>query len=303
MLKLSIVILSWNTRDLLLQCLDSIYAGPRPLPFETIVVDNGSNDDSVAAVRERFPEVQLIENAQNEGYARGNNQGIRASRGEYVLLLNSDTRVVADAPEKLLAFLDEHREYGAAGPQLQNPDGSIQRACMRFPTVTTALFYGTLWERALGPTRVIRRYYMEDFDHAHSLDVDQPPGAACLLPRRVLDQVGLLDESLFLFFNDVDFCQRLRAAGYKIRFLADAHVIHHGGQSTRRYPLFVQEWTLNRLRYYRKHFGRRGAAAVKAMTCLRAGEEMVRILFRHRGAERKAAWQGVTQVLKLMMRE
>ncbi|MFO0980727.1 MAG: glycosyltransferase family 2 protein [Planctomycetota bacterium] len=303
MIKLSIVILSWNTKDLLCACLDSIYSGPRPLPFETIVVDNGSHDGSAQAVKELFPEARVIENDRNEGYARGNNIGVRAARGEYILLLNSDTRVIGDAPEQLVAFLDDQRDYGAAGPQLLNPDGTIQRACMRFPTLTTAFFYGTLWERAFGPTRCIRRYYMEDFDHAHAKDVDQPPGACFMVPRRVFDAVGLLDESLFLFFNDVDLCVRLRANGHRIRFCADAQVVHYGGQSTRRYPLFVQEWTLNRLRYYRKHYGWRGAAMIKLVTWLRAIEEMIRIAFRHRGADRRTAWQGVTHVLALMMKE
>ncbi|MEW6741223.1 MAG: glycosyltransferase family 2 protein [Planctomycetota bacterium] len=303
MIKLSIVILSWNTRELLSRCLESLLAGPRSLPFEIIVVDNASTDGSAAMVREIFPEVRLVENERNEGYARGNNIGIRAARGEYVLLLNSDTEVIGPAPEVLVAFLSDHPEYAAASCQLVNPDGTIQRACKRFPTLGTALFYGTLWERLFGPTIVIRDYFMEDFDHRTSCDVDQPPGACCLVPRRLFDEVGLFDESLWLFYNDVDFCKRLRECGYKIRFIAEERIIHHEGASTAKYPAFIREWNLNRLRYYKKHFGRKGALLLLGMTWLRVLEERVRIWRRHRGADRQAALAGVAEIMCAMRRE
>ncbi len=276
MTTLSIVILSWNTRDLLEACLRSIYEGPRRVAFEVVVVDNASEDGSADMVAERFRKALLVRNRENEGYARGNNIGILRSRGDYILLLNSDTEVREDALERMVDFLASHPEYGACGARLIHPDGSVQKACMRFPTLMVPLFFDTFIEKLFPGNRVVRHYFMRDFDHETSIDVEQPPGTCFMFRGEIENRVGLLDEALFLFYNDVDYCKRIWEAGYKIRFLAGAEVMHHLGGSTRKYGDFGLEWHRNRVRYFRKHFGFRGAFLTKFAAVQKAVEEIFR---------------------------
>jgi N-acetylglucosaminyl-diphospho-decaprenol L-rhamnosyltransferase len=270
---LSVVVLSWNTESLLRACLASLRADAPRHRREVIVVDNYSTRDSSAdMVAREFPEMRLIRNAANQGYAEGNNVGIRAARGRHVLLLNSDTEVEAGALDHLVDFLDANPDHGAVSAQLRNFDGTIQRACMRWPDLLVCVGFDT-WFGRHPLARWIDRYFCRDFDHEHSRDVEQPPGAALLLRRSALELVGLLDPDLFLFFNDVELCRRLHRAGYAIHFLATARIRHHGGASTSRYGEFALEWHKNRARYYLREHGRFGFALAKAMTAWRAMEE------------------------------
>lgn len=270
----SVVVLSWNTVDLLRVCLSKLRQDIPRHAREVIVVDNFSTrDDSPDMVAREFPEVTLIRNPRNVGYAEGNNVGIRASRGRYVLLLNSDTEVEPGAIDTMVDFLETHPHHGAVGAQLRNLDGSIQRACMRWPDLRVCIGFDT-WFGKHGPlTSHIDRYFVKDFDHAFSRDVEQPPGAALMLRRSALDRVGLLDPDLFLFFNDVELCRRLHAIGYAIHYLVDARITHHGGASTSRYGEFALEWHKNRARYYHRVYGAFGFFLAKVMTAWRAGEE------------------------------
>jgi GT2 family glycosyltransferase len=209
-----------------------------------------------------------MRNPANEGFARACNQGIAAARGAYLLLLNSDTRVAPDALGLLAGFLDEHEDYAAAAPRLLNPDGTTQRACMGFPSLATPLWYATPFERWFPDSRELRRYFVRGFDHETDADVDQPPAACLLLRRRALDTVGLLDEKLWLYFNDVDLSLRLARGGWRTRYLARACVLHHVGASTRQLAETLPEWHKNRLAYYRKHFGRAAGWWVKLCVTL-----------------------------------
>ncbi len=269
----SVVILSWNTKDLLLRCLETVAASDTPPTRETIVVDNASSDGSAEIASARFPGIRLLVNGRNEGYARGNNQGIRLARGRHVLLLNSDTELAPRALRALVRFLDAHPRYGAVGARLWNPDGSIQPACMRFPSLATALLHDAKPGRWWPENPIVRRHFYREFDHLESRDVEQPPGAALCLRREALDDVGLLDEELFLFFNDVDLCRRLWRRGWRIRYLADANVVHHGGASTSKYPAFGAEYFRNKIAYYRIHHGAIGHALLRLVTRWRAREE------------------------------
>jgi len=260
---LSVVIPSWNTRDYLAACLRTLAAAEKPA-CEVIVVENGSTDGSLELLRAEHPEVHVIVNERNEGFARGSNQGMRAARGEYVLLLNTDTEVAPDAIARLLDFLRTHPGYAAVAPRLVHRDGSTQRTVQEFPSLKTALFFSTPLERWFPDSRELRRYFMRDWDQESSRDVDQPPAAVLLLRRSVLEQVGLFDEELWLFYNDVDLAKRIHAAGWKTHYLAEATVLHHVGGSTSKFAAFVVTWQRDRLRYYRKHFGRTGALWLKA---------------------------------------
>lgn len=296
---LSVVVLSWNTEDLTRACLRCLERVPRDLSLEVIAVDNASGDGSAAMVEREFPAVRLIQNPRNLGYAEGNNVGIRAARGRHVFLLNSDTEIEPAAPRLLVDYLDAHPDCGAVGAQLLNLDGTIQRACMRFPDLPV-LFGFDNWLGKSGPLAgVIDRYFYRDFDHAASRDVDQPPGAAMVVPRRVYCEVGLLDPDLFLFFNDVELCRRIARAGYRIHFLAEARVVHHGGASTRRYRDFALEWHKNRARYYQREYGELGFALAKLLTGWRAVEEWWRTSRRMTDpAERAAASAAIWSVVK-----
>ena len=259
---LSVVIPSWNTRELLAACLAALFAADLPAT-EVIIVDNGSADGSADMVAERYPDVQLVRNAENRGFAGGCNQGMERARGKYVLLLNSDTEVARDAIARLIAWCDAHPEYAAAAPLLHHPDGRVQPSLKRFPTLATALWFSTPLERWFPNNRELKRYFMLDADQERSADVDQPP-AACLLVRRdVLTEVGHFDESLWLFYNDVDLSKRMARAGYKTRYVAEARVLHHEGASTSKFARFVVEWQRNRLTYYRKHHGWFGGVWLK----------------------------------------
>jgi hypothetical protein len=264
---LSVVIPSWNTREYLAACLAHLAAAEKP-PTEVIVVENGSRDGSLEYLRAEHPEVVLIANAANEGFARASNQGMRAARGRYVLLLNTDTELAPDAVAKLLRFLDEHPQHAAVAPRLVHADGHTQRTVQEFPTLATALYFSTPLERWFPESRELRRYFMRAWDQESSRDVDQPPAAVLLLRKDVLERVGLFDEDLWLFYNDVDLAKRLKAAGWKTHYLAEARVVHHVGGSTRKFGDFVPVWQRDRLRYYRKHHGRGGALWLKACVTL-----------------------------------
>jgi len=266
-IELSVVIPSWNTAGLLRACLAHLAAARLPA-HEVIVVDNASADGSADMVAAEFPQAVLVRNAENRGFAGGCNQGMRLARGRYVLLLNSDTEVAPDAVELLLAFLHREAGYGAAAPLLHSADGRVQPSLKRFPTLATALWFSTPLERWFPDNRELRRYFMRDADQEKSADVEQPPAACLLVRRTVLEAIGLFDEELWLFYNDVDLSKRMAAAGWKTRYVAEARVLHHEGASTKKFGRLLFEWQKNRLCYYRKHHGRLGGIWVKACVVL-----------------------------------
>ncbi len=240
-LKLSIIILSWNTKELLRQCLKSIL-----LTAEIIVVDNGSGDGSPEMVKKEFPDVKLIRNKENLGFAKGNNIGIKAAKGEYVMLLNSDTVVKADALERLVDFLETHPAVEIVGPRLLNRDGSLQANCGRFPNLDVAAVM--LFKEHLGGSDYVR------CSPADSRPIDWLMGSAFLARRKVFEKIGGLDENLFMYMEEVEWFYRARQAGFRAYFLKDAEIIHLGRGSSK---AGKKEPILNiyrgLLHYYRKH--------------------------------------------------
>lgn len=281
MLDLSIVVLSWNTRELTLACLAALQRDESTLAREIIVIDNGSHDGSADAIAAAHPGVQLVRNAANRGYAGGNNQGAALAQGEYLCLLNSDTEVRPLALDRLVGFLRAAPAHGAVAPRLVHPDGSVQHACMRFPGLATALCFDTVFGRVWPGTAVVARYHMRDFDHLTSRDVAQPPGACFVIARAEYLAMGGFDEELWLYFNDVDLCRRLAQAGRRIHYLATAEVMHHVGGSTRSLQKIAVAWHRNRLAYYRKHYGPWCMPYLRAITRWRALEEWIRAGRRH----------------------
>ncbi len=279
---LSVVVLSWNTAALTLACLRALYAETPRHAREVIVVDNGSHDGSADAIAAQFPQVRLLRNADNRLYAAGNNQGVAIATGEFVCTLNSDTEVRPGALDALVDFLRAHPGHAAVAPKLCDPDGSVQRACQRFPTLASALCFDSWWGTWWPGSRVQARYLMRDFDHLTSRDVEQPPGACFVMRRDEWQACGGFDEELALFYNDVDLCRRLWRRGRRIHYLASAEVMHHRGASTRNFARMLVLWHKNRLAYYRKHHGWFGALWVRVCVRLRIWEEWWRIGRRNR---------------------
>lgn len=274
--QLSVVVLSWNTRDLTLACLQALSIDTPRYSREIVVIDNGSGDGSADAIAARFPAVCLVRNPDNRGYAGGHNQGAALATGEFLCTLNSDTEVTPGALDLLVDFLHSHPDHGGVSPRLLNLDGTVQRACMRFPGLGTALCFDTVFGRFWPGKAVARRYFMKEFDHLTSRDVHQPPGAVFVVRRSEYLEMGGLDEVLFLFFNDVDFCRRLWQRGRRIHYLAEATVTHHGGASTKAFDKFVVVWHRNRMAYYRKHYGPLATPYLRLIVRWRGIEEWFR---------------------------
>lgn len=279
---LSVVILSWNTRELLRECLESMRGGTGGLATEVLVVDNASSDGSADMVAEAFPEARLFRNAGNRGYAGGVNQGLRESRGERICLLGSDTRVFPDTLPLLAAFLDAHPDAGAVAPRILNPDGSLQGGCMRFPTLTTVLWWDTPLQAWWPESRELRRYRLKDWDHRGTRQIEQPPGTCLMVRRATVDRIGLMDERLWLFFNDVDWALRMWKAGAPIWYVDEARIIHHLGRSTAQFLDYAPQWYGNRIAFYRKHYYFPGVALTKAHLVYVALRELGRTC-RHSG--------------------
>jgi GT2 family glycosyltransferase len=249
-MNLSIIIVNWNTKDLLHQCLASIYAHSPELPFEIIVVDNASSDGSAGMVQDHFPETRLLINKENVGFARANNQGIQISQGRYVLLLNPDTEVRSGALQQLIDFLDSTPASGGAGARILNPSGTLQHSCYLSPTLLRE------WMHLLHLDGRQRRV-MDEWDTSTPREAEVLLGACIILRREALEAVGSLDESYFMYSEEVDLCYRLRKAGWQLYWVPQAEIVHYGGQSTRQIAteMFLQLYQ-SKLNYFRKHYGK-----------------------------------------------
>lgn len=267
-LDLSIITVSWNVLDLLRDCIRSVNAGKDDLNLEMIVVDSGSRDGSPEMVRNEFPWVKLITQDDNIGFPRGNNIGIRKARGRHILLLNPDTVVLDDALLKMVHYLDEHLDVGGLGAQLLNPDLTIQSSRRRFPTLMTAFFEST-WLEEKAPKRILQHYYVTDLPDDQAIDVDWVTGACLMVPRRVIDHVGMMDEAYYMYSEELDWCRRIKGAGWRIIYFPEAQIIHHIGKSseqaeTDRHINFQKA----KLRYFRKFYGRLPAALIRSFLIL-----------------------------------
>ena len=256
-MKLSIIIVSWNVKDDLLKCLSSLEENPPSESFEQIVVDNDSSDGTLDAVKQKCPEVITIANRQNRGFAAANNQGIQASSGQYILLLNPDTIIHTGALDILVGFLDNNPGVGVCGAKLLYADGSVQASVRRFPSFRAVLYRHTIF-RLLRIFRAdYRRWSMKDFDYDRQMDVDQVSGAAMIVRRSVIDQVGSMDESFFMYYEEVDLCYRIKQAHWRIVFLPDAVITHLSGRSAKQIRLKRRIMMLKSLMvFFRKHRNR-----------------------------------------------
>ena len=268
MLDLSIVIVSWNVRTLLERCLSSLphsHLTPSPSPqvergagvrCEIIVVDNASTDGSPDMVRQAFPDVRLIASDSNLGFARANNVGGAHSSGRYILLLNPDTEMIGDALQIMVSYMDSHADVGALGPRLHFPDGCIQPSRRRFPTLLTAFLESTVLQQWFPRNRVLHRYYVQDRSDEEEQDVDWVIGACLLIRRQAWEQVGPLDESFFMYSEELDWCHRAKTAGWRVVYIPWATVVHYEGQSSIQVvPARHIYFQSSKVLYFRKHHG------------------------------------------------
>jgi len=273
---LTIIIVSWNVRDLLRRCLQSISEQGKPAApgnetwlmdhgsWETIVVDNASSDGSAEMIRREFPQVRLITNDENRGFTAANNQGLALGQGRYLLLLNPDTELVGDALATMIGYLEEHPEVGALGPQLRYADGSLQSSRRRFPTFATALVESTVVQQWWSDSRLLRRYYVADTPDDEIQPVDWVVGACLLVRRQAYEQVGGLDEGYFMYSEELDWCKRIKDVGWEVVYLPTATVIHHEGKSSEQVvPARHIHFQSSKVRYFRKHHGTPQAEALR----------------------------------------
>ena len=324
---LTIVIVSWNVRSLLRRCLGSI-SEPRgstqnhapstsslQLRTEIIVVDNASSDGSAEMVGAEFPHVHLVVNDTNRGFTAASNQGLALSRGRYLLLLNPDAEVVGDALATMVGYMDSQPTVGALGPQLRYPDGSRQSSRRRFPTLATALVESTVvqewWADSiglrLGGSGVLRRYYMADTPDDAVQPVDWVVGACLLVRRQALEEVGGLDEGFFMYSEELDWCRRIRDAGWQIVYLPTATVIHHEGKSSEQVvPARHIYFQSSKVRYFRKHHGRLQAGALRwfllATYVYQVAREGLKWLVGHKRPMREERVKAYCQVLRSGLR-
>jgi len=257
LLDLSIIIVNYNTRIHLRNCLNSIVENTKGVDYEIILVDNASSDGSVAMLQQEFPFVRVIENTQNLGFAKANNLGIRVSQGEYILLLNSDTIVLDGCLAEVLRFAKENKDAGIIGCKVLNPDKTLQFSCYYQPNIFTELcfFTKTIIKDFWDPIGYFK--YMKYWDHNQIRKVDCVSGCFFWLKRELIEQVGLLDETFFMYYEDSEFCRRVRLnSNYKIYYYPEAKIIHLKGKSSEFNNLETLKYCYKSATYYlQKCFG------------------------------------------------
>jgi len=253
---LSIIIVNYKTKNLQEQCLNSIYSENYHSSYEVSVVDNDSKDSSIEMVKKKFPQVKLIENRNNLGFAAANNQALRRSNARYLLLINPDTVVLPDSLNVMMEFMDEHPEAGIAGCKLLNPDYSLQYSCRKFSNFATFFLRGIHLDSIFPNNTMLRKYMMFDWDHNQVREVEWVLGSCMMVRRKAIEQVGMLDENFVLYFEDQDWCYRMWKHGWKIYYVPQAQMIHYYQRRSAKQFLNVLTWThiKSMLYFFKKHY-------------------------------------------------
>jgi GT2 family glycosyltransferase len=231
-MDVSIVIVNWNTKELLRNCLKSVEEQTGGIGYEIILVDNNSTDGSAEMVKREFENVILLENAENRGFAAANNQAVKIAKGRYILLLNSDTIVLDNAIEKTIIFADKHPCAAVTGCRVLNPDGTLQNTCFMFPSILNMLLSSTYLYKLFPKNRFFGREQMTWWKRNDVREVDVVTGCFMLVKHEAIEQAGLMDEQFFMYGEETDWCFRFKKNGWKIMFTPDGQIIHFGGQST-----------------------------------------------------------------------
>ena len=229
----SIIIVAWNVKNLLMECLESVFQETKDISFEVIYVDNASEDGSVEAVEQTFPDVKIIKNQENLGFIKANNQAIKIAKGRYILLLNSDTLVLDNAIAKTTQFADKNPEAAVIGCKVMNPDRTLQRDCFMYPSLLNMLISSLYLNKLFPKSKFFGRERMTWWDFNDFKEVETICGCYALVRKKAIDQIGLMDENYFVYGDDPDWCYRFHTAGWKNMYTPNAQIIHYGGQTTK----------------------------------------------------------------------
>jgi hypothetical protein len=267
-MDVSIIVVAWNVKQLVYDCLKSVYDQTKGIDFEVIYVDNASADETVEMVRAEFPAVQIIENSENMGFIKANNQAIEIAQGRYVLLLNSDTIVLDNAISKTVKFADERTDAAVVGCRVLNRDRTLQRSCFMYPSVLNMLLSATYLYKLFPRSHFFGRERMTWWDFDEVREVETVCGCYSLVRKKAIDQVGVMDPIYFVYGDDPDWCFRFRKAGWKMLFTPEPTIVHYGGQTTKQISdKFLLQLYGSRLIFMKKSAGR-GAFA---LACLLSG--------------------------------
>jgi len=256
----SISIVNYNSKGLLDDCIASLIKSMKGHSYEIIVVDNASTDRSAEMVKTKYPQIRLIINKSNYGFIKANNIGIRTGGGKYLLSLNNDTIIKGGSIDRLIDFMENNPDAGAVGPKLLNSNGSIQKQCRRsFPNPLNALYYFTGLSDLFPKSRRFGQYLLSYIDDLRTQEVDSLCGAAMMVRREAIEKVGLMDENYFMYGDDIDWCYRIKEAGYKVCYVPDAEIIHFGGMggSRKRSYRNIIEFHRAMAIFYKKHYSKR----------------------------------------------
>jgi GT2 family glycosyltransferase len=255
-IDLSIIIVSYNVRELLRKCLKSIQSFQKDLSFEVTVIDNNSEDRSAEMIRREFAGIALLENRRNLGFSAACNQGIRRSRGRFVLLLNPDTEFTPGGITEMVKFMDSCAQAGICGPEMTDSQGKVHYSCRSFPSYLTAISSGqSILNRLFPRNPLSRKYLQKDLNRTERIETDWVSGSCLLAKREVFERIGLLDTRFFMYVEDVDLCYRAEKAGYSVYCFPHVTVIHHtAGSSRRRRVLTLVEHHRSMYRFHRKHY-------------------------------------------------
>lgn len=254
----SVLIANYNGGDLVLRCLESVFRDAGSLDSEVIVVDNASADGSGEAIAARFPQVRLVRNSENVGFARATNQALRMAAGDILILLNNDAYFLSGALPRLLAFMDAHPEIDVVGPRVLNPDGSVQRSCFRFPTLRDVMLESFFLPRPFQRRDLLSRRQVDGLNDEAPTPVDWVLGACMAVRRSTLDAVGFMDERYFMYSEELDWCFTMHKAGKRVYYWPEPTVVHYGqqGQESRRIrPDILARGFESRYAYFEKQYG------------------------------------------------
>jgi GT2 family glycosyltransferase len=265
-LDISVVIVGWNAKRYLELCLESLASAPPRRSMEVLVVDNASSDDSIEMIETKFPWAKLIKSPENLGFSKGNNVAIRQAQGRYIALVNPDVIVFPGCLDALADFLDQNPKVGNVGPRVLNPDMSMQSTCRRFPTLWNNFCSASGLSSRFKNSRFFAGEHMFYFQHDRTLAVDVLVGCFSMIRCEAFDAVGLLDEGLFMYGDDVDWCRRARNAGWEVSFYPGAQAIHDRGKITAPYPVrFAVAQQRSVLHYWSKHHGFLGVQGIRSI--------------------------------------
>ena len=268
-MDLSIVIVSYNTLDLLRNCIKSIYENTKDMEYEIWVVDNQSKDGSLEMVEKEFPQVKLIRNSINGGFSQANNLAInQCKNSKYVLILNPDTIVPKETLEETVNFMNEHQDIGCIGCKVVKPDGNLDRACKRgFPSPWNSLTYLLKLDKLFPKSKLFGGYNATYINEDEESEIDSLVGAFMMLRQETIKQVGLLDDTFFMYGEDIDWCYRIKQAGWKNYYYPKVEIIHYKGESSKKQSTrMIGEFHKSMLIFYNKHYKYKYNIFVTALT-------------------------------------